>query len=340
MEYKDYYKILGVDKNASQEDIKKAYRKLAVKYHPDKTKGDKKMEDKFKDVSEAYEVLGDPEKRKKYDQLGPNWKQYEQAGAGAQGYGGFGGFGGQGGRTYTTFEGDFGDIFGEGGGSGFSDFFEFIFGGGAGQTGARQGGRTRTRSGSRRGHAGAGFEDFFGGGGTSPRGQDFESSLEISLEEAYQGTTRVLNVDGEKLRVKIKSGIANGQKIRLKGKGGQAMQGAERGDLYITVKVASHPQYERKGDDLYKTVDVDLYTAVLGGSMKVDTLKGQYNLKIPKGCQNGKALRMKGLGMPHYKNNEEYGDLYVRVNVKIPTKLSEEEEELFKKLQEKLKNKM
>jgi len=299
MEYKDYYKILGVDKTASEEEIKKAYRKLAIKYHPDKNKGDKEAENKFKEIAEAYEVLKDPEKRKKYDALGANWKQYQDAGS----YGpwNFGGFGERGG---FEFEGDFNDFFG----GGFSDFFQSFFGGGFGRTG-----RART----------AGF-----------KGQDLEAALEITLEEAFSGTERILDVNGQKLRIKIKPGVANGQTLRIRQKGGQGFGGGERGDLYLKVNVAPHPEFERIGDDLHRQLDVDLYTMVLGGKAKVKTLDGEVAIAIPAGSENGRKLRIKGLGMPVYDKPGKRGHLYATINVTLPKNLSPEEKELFQKLAE------
>jgi len=316
MDYKDYYKILGVSKKASQDEIKKAYRKLAVKYHPDKNQNDKKAEERFKEISEAYEVLKDPEKRKRYDELGANWKHYQHQGAGGFNGGPFGGRGG----TRVEFEGDLGDMFG---GGGFSDFFNSFFGGFAG--------------------GGAGHSQFRGGGGSpfggayAAKGQDLQAEMSISLEEAYEGVTKILNVNGNQLRLKIKPGIRDGQTLRLKGKGGPGPGGAA-GDLYLKVNIHKHTSFERKGDDLYVDLPVDLYTAVLGGKANVQTLKGAVNVNIAKGTENGKTLRLKGLGMPKYENNKVSGNLYAKVNVRIPKNLSEEEIKLFKQLQQIRKN--
>ncbi|MFW6257313.1 MAG: DnaJ domain-containing protein, partial [Prolixibacteraceae bacterium] len=250
MDYKDYYKILGVSKDASQEEIKKAYRKLAVKYHPDKTKGDKQAEERFKEIGEAYAVLRDPEKRKKYDQLGANWKQYENAGY--EGGGGgfdFSQFGGQqpGGGSFH-FEGNMEDIFGGGAGGDFSDFFNAFFGGrGGGQSG-------------------------FTGRRQQPRkGQDLQAEMEISLYEAWHGTSRILNVDGNKLRVNIKPGTYHGQELRIKGKGGPGSAGGPGGDIYIKIKVQPDSNYQIDGNNLILKTDVDLYTAVLGGKKEIQT---------------------------------------------------------------------
>jgi len=300
MDYKDYYKILGVAKTASQAEIKKAYRALAKKYHPDKNKGDKTAEEKFKDVSEAYEVLGDEEKRKQYDQLGSNWRQYQNAGGGFGGrqqqYGGQGGFGG--------FDSD---MFG----GGFSDFFQQFFGGGGGGSFGQQGGR--------RGHG-------------PSKGQDYEAEMEITLQEAYQGTSRLINLHNQQLRITTKPGVADGQVLRIKGKGAPAAAGGTPGDLYIKVFVKPDPNFERQGSDIYTSLPLDMYTAILGGDAHVRTLSGQLKLKIPAGTQNGKTLRLRGKGMPVYGKPDQHGDLYVKINVELPTHLSDEERDLLQKL--------
>lgn len=317
MEYKDYYKILGLEKSASQEEIKKKYRKLAVQYHPDKNPGDKAAEEKFKEISEAYNVLSDPEKRKQYDQLGANWNQYRQAGGRASDfdwsqyarqYGG----GAARGRGRQAYEGDYGDFFG-GEGGGFSDFFDNIFGGGFAQAGGRTRGRPR----------GGGF-----------RGQDYTASLEISLEEAYKGTTRSFTLEGKQLRIKLKPGIEDGQTLRLKGKGGPGPQGGAAGDLLLTIIVAPHPQFRREGKDVKTDVEVDLYTAILGGKITVPTLAGPVKFSLPARTQNDKVLRLKGKGMPVYGKADEYGDMYITIKVELPQQLTAEEEELFRKLRD------
>lgn len=319
MEFKDYYQILGVSKNASQDEIKKAYRKLAVKYHPDKNPGDKKAEQKFKEISEAYEVLADPEKRKKYDALGKDWKQYENAGGGAGGFDWSQWMNQGGGRThYRRYAGDMEDLFGD---SGFSEFFEAIFGDGGFGAGTQQ----RQRGG------------FGGFSQTAMKGQDYEAEVRLTMEEAFNGASKVLTVDGDKLRVNFKPGIRDGQKLRLKGKGGSGMSGGQKGDLYLTIKIDDHPSLRRDGDDLYMDHHIDLYTAVLGGESVVDTLEGQVKVKIPKGTQNNTKLRLKNKGFPNYENPSRRGDLYVNVIVDIPKKLSQREETLFKELSQ-LKN--
>lgn len=303
MEYKDYYNILGVSKNATQDDIKKAYRKLAVKYHPDKNSGSKAAEDKFKDIGEAYEVLKDPEKRKQYDQLGANWKQYQNAGFDPSGFNFSGG--GPGGKYHYEFQGDPSELFG---GSGFSDFFESFFG------------RSRRNSG--------GFaqkvEDI--------PGSDLNGEVTISLQEAFYGTERIIDLGNEKIRVKIKPGAYNGLKLRIKGKGQKGTTGAS-GNLYLYINVQSHPVYDRKGDNLYMEVPVDLFTALLGGKQKITTLSGDLNITITEGTQNGKQLRLKGKGMPEY-GKSGYGDLIVKLNVSIPKQLTREQKELVLKLKD------
>lgn len=327
MQYKDYYKILGVTKSASQEDIKKAYRKLAVKYHPDKTKGDKEAENKFKEVSEAYEVLKDPEKRRKYDRFGQNWKQYEQAGAGAAGFdfSDFmrqGGFRRGGGRDWQEQRSPFGDSFdfeevftggtgpGMGSRTGFSDFFEALFGEEFRSAQARpRGGRT-----------------------ASMRGQDVTAETTLTLEEAFHGTVRIIQMDGRKVRVNIKPGIQHGQTLRLPGKGVPGSGGGKAGDLYLKIQIKQHPVFKRDGDDLFRDVKVDLYTAVSGGKLEVETFKGTVKVDIPKKSQSGKTLRLPKLGMPVHNKPGEYGDLYVKIHIQIPEDLSEEDLKMFEQL--------
>ncbi len=297
MDFKDYYKILGVAKTATADDIKKAYRKLAVKYHPDKNQGDKAAEEKFKEIGEAHEVLEDPEKRKKYDELGANWKNYQQGG-GTQGYEGFRNANRGGGYQSSTS-----DQYDDGN---FSDFFESFFGGGGFNRG---GGKSRAY-----------------------KGEDYTAQVQVSLEEAYIGTTRVLNLGEQKLQMKIKPGITDGQKLRLKGKGGAGINGGVAGDIFITVRVTEHSYYKRKEDDVYCTINVDLYTAILGGQTVVKTLRNALNVNIAKETDNGKVLRLKGMGMPKYGKEDEFGDMYATVNITMPKNLSDKEQELFREL--------
>ncbi|MCX6252735.1 MAG: J domain-containing protein [Bacteroidetes bacterium] len=304
MEYKDYYKVMGVSKEASAAEIKKSYRKLALKYHPDKNPGNKQAEERFKEVSEANEVLSDPEKRKKYDNLGADWRNYETSGTGQQGSD-FSQWARQWGGSprQSGFSGE--DQFGN---TGFSDFFEQLFGNSFSQP------------------ASSGFR-------SSPRkGQDFEATLEISLKDAYHGNDTMINVNGEKIKFNIPQGIADDQVLRVKGKGARGAKGGESGNLLLKIKILADPRYERKEDDLYMDIEIPLYTAVLGGTIEVDSMKGNYSITIPPETQNGKALRMKGLGMPVYKQKNKYGDLYLRINVEIPQHLTKEEQTLFKRL--------
>lgn len=307
MDYKDYYKILGVDKSATKEVIKKAYRKLAKEYHPDKTKGDKALEEKFKAVSEAYQVLSNDENRKKYDDLGANWKQAQQQPGGDAGFDYsqfYGQAGGQRGQ-HQSYQGD---------PEAFSDFFNNIFGGSGGA---------------------GGFSGQSRGSSRKMKGQDFTANMEITLEEAYHGCSRILQLDNQKLRISTKPGTRDQQKIKLKGKGSPGRNGGPNGDLYITIHVQKHPDFKRKENDLYSTLTLDIYTAVLGGSFKVPTLNGNVTMKIPKGTQGGKKLRLKGKGMPVYGTADQFGDLYVTTQIQIPTDLNPEEEKLFVELKEK-----
>lgn len=291
MEYVDYYKILELNKNASEDDIKKAYRKLARKYHPDLNPKDKEATKKFQQINEANEVLSDPEKRKKYDKYGKDWQhseQFEQAQQqqrhSAQNRG-------------QQFAGGFEE-------ENFSDFFASMFGGGGG------GGRRQTKF----------------------RGQDYESSLTLSLTDAYTTHQQTITVNGKNIRITIPAGIENGQKIKLKGHGGSGLNGGPNGDLYITFIITDHPLYKRLGDDIYMTADIDLYTALLGGETIINTIGGKLKLKVAPETQNGIKIRLKGKGFPVYKQEDRFGDLYITYRVKLPTNLTEKEKELFTQL--------
>ena len=308
MDYKDYYKILGVDKDASDKDIKRAYRKLAREYHPDMKPGDKTAEDRFKEINEAYEVLGDTEKRSKYDQLGTSYAQWQRMGGDPRGFDFSQWFsrGGAPGATHVEYD-NLSDLFGSGG---FSDFFSSIFG----QTSGR------TQESFRR-----------AGGGARVRGQDIERTVDITLEEAYQGASRDLEKDGRRVKVSIPRGARTGTKVRFKGEGAPGM-GRESGDLYLVVNVLPHPAFERKGDDLYTDAPVELYTAVLGGEARVRTLNGEVVLKIAPESQNGQSIRLRGKGMPRLHEPQSAGDLFARLQVQLPRNLSDEERDLFAQL--------
>ncbi len=293
MEYIDYYKILGLDKNASTDDIRKAYRKLARKHHPDLNPNDKEAHKKFQQVNEANEVLSDPAKRKKYDQYGKDWQHADEFEKMRQ----------QQGRSQSanrgeTFSGDFG-------GDDFSDFFSSLFGGG--------GPKSRGRD-------------------SKLRGQDFQAELHLTLRDVYTTHPKTITINGKNIRLTIPAGIENGQKIKLKGHGGPGINSGPHGDLYITFQINDDPQFKRSGNDLFATAEIELYTAVLGGETTVETFNGKVKLKLAPGTQNGTKVRLKSKGFPLYKKEDEYGDLYITYQVKIPVHLSEKEKELFKEL--------
>jgi curved DNA-binding protein len=307
MDYKDYYKILGVDRKASEEEIKRAYRKLALQYHPDRNPDDKQAEEKFKEINEAYQVLSDPEKRTRYDQLGDSYFRYQQRGGSPSGFNWEDWFtqtGSAGGSGNVRVEmGDLDEILG----GGFSEFFRRIFGGAPNMGGAP--GRTEP-------------------GITRPT---YQHETEITLQEAYQGTSRRMEVDGHRLDVKIPPGARTGTKVRM-AEAVTAGPRGQKGDLYLIIKVLDDPRFERKGNNLYTDVTIDLYTAVLGGEVKVPTLSGDVVLKIPAGTQPGQTFRLANLGMPNLRNPQAHGDLYARIKVDIPRKLSKQQRELFEKL--------
>ncbi|SHE84393.1 DnaJ C-terminal domain-containing protein [Chryseobacterium sp. OV279] len=302
MAYIDYYKILGVDKSATQDDIKKAYRKLARKLHPDLNPDDKESEKKFKELNEANEVLSNPENRAKYDKYGENWKhgeeyekaQQQQRQYQQQNYGGGGGFSGA----------DFGE------GEDFSDFFQNMFGGTGGGFGK-----------SSRGSSSGKF-----------KGQDVNAELNLNLKDAAQTHPQTFEINGKKVRITIPAGVYDGQQIKLKGHGSPGFNGGPNGDLYITFNIPVNPNFERIGDDLKTKVSIDLYTALLGGDVKVNTLDGSVNLKVKPETQSGTTVRLKGKGFPVYKKEGQSGDLFVTYEVKLPTDLTDKQKELFEQL--------
>ncbi len=299
MAYIDYYKILGVDKSASQEDIRKAFKKLARKHHPDLNPNDPDAKRRFQEINEANEVLGDPEKRKKYDQYGEHWQHADQFEAQQQYRQQYGGAGG--GAYWSSSGGSFSGDEGE-----FSDFFESLFG---------------SRGGHRSGRS-AGF-----------RGQDFNAELQLSLRDAAQTHKQVLTVNGKKIRITIPAGVENGQTIKLGGQGAPGINGGPAGDLYLTFVIPDDPIFKRLGNDLYVDAPLPLYTAVLGGEQVIDTLSGKVKLKVKPETQNGTKVRLKGKGFPVYKQEGQSGDLIVTWRVEIPTHLTEKQQELFRELQ-------
>jgi curved DNA-binding protein len=291
MAFIDYYKILEVDKKATEAEIKKAYRKLARKYHPDLNPNDKEAERKFKEINEANEVLSHAENRKKFDEYGENWQhaeQYEKAKQQGQ-Y--------QSGGQQGGFGGDSGD---------YSDFFESMFGG-------RTSGRQRGRS--------AQF-----------KGQDFSTELHLDLKEVYTTHKRTLTINGKNIRITIPAGVENGQQIKISGLGGEGSGGGPKGDLYITFTIENHTNFKLDKHHLYATVDIDLYTALLGGEITANTFNGKVKLTVKPGTQNGTKVKLKEKGFPIYKKEGEFGDLYITYQVKIPTDLSEKEKDLFQQL--------
>jgi curved DNA-binding protein len=294
MNFLDYYKILGIDKTATPKDIKSAYRKLARKYHPDLNPNDKDAKRNFQQINEANEVLSDPEKRKKYDQYGNDWKhaeEFEKA------------------KQYQQQSSDYQrpDYSGAQPEGDFSEFFESLFGGSAGSSGNRQ---------------------------VKYRGNDFNTELHLDLLDAYKTHRQTLTVNRKNIRITIPAGIENGQTIKIPGHGGHGVNGGPNGDLYITFSVANHPDIKRLGNDLYTKADLDLYKAVLGGEITINTLKGKVKLKVKPETQNGSRIKLKGMGFPVYKNEGHFGDLYVTYTIKIPTNLTEKQKELFKELSE------
>jgi curved DNA-binding protein len=319
MQYRDYYQTLGVSKDASQDEIKKAYRKLARKYHPDVNPDDPNAEEKFKDINEAYQVLSDEDKRAKYDRFGSQWKQYQQRGGRPEDFdwSQWAAQGGRGGTQYRTVtQEEFEQMFG-GGLGGFSDFFETLFGGMGGVRSAR---RTARQPSTQAVH----------------QGRDIEHPIEITLEEAFHGTTRVLTYEGgRRIEATIPPGVKTGSKIRLSGQGAQGSRGA--GDLYLKVMVRPHSKFERDGDDLRIDLPVDFFTALLGGEVSVSSIDKTVKLTIPPETDSGKTFRLRGLGMPKLNNPKKRGDLLAKVEIRVPKNLGAEQKKKFKELQKSLK---
>lgn len=289
----DYYKVLGIEKNATQQEIKNAFRKMARKYHPDLNPNDKNAKVNFQQVNEAHEVLSDPEKRKKYDRYGKDWQhadqfknagQYQEQTSGRRS------------RSYTEAN-DF---------EGFSDFFESMFGGGFE-------GRSRSRQ-------------------MKIKGEDYTAELRLDLAQAYETHKQTLTVNGANIRITIPAGIENGQTIKIAGHGGPGINGAANGDLFIKFIIADHPQYRLQGNNLYTTAELDLYTAVLGGEFTLDTLSGKVKIKVQPETQNGTVVKLKNKGFPVYRSKGQFGDLYITYSIKIPTNLTSRQKELFREL--------
>jgi DnaJ-class molecular chaperone len=334
VEFKDYYATLGVPKTANEKELKAAYRKLARKHHPDVNPGDKSAEAKFKEINEAYEVLGDPEKRRKYDELGANWRMYEQAQQQGQpfpGGGPFGGFGGGGGGeggawtinmggpggSRTMTEDEMRDLFGQE--DPFSDFFRTFFGGGGPAGGGGGAGQDARRGRSR-----------------IQRGRDFESEAELTLEEAYHGAMRRVSIeDGGHARnidVRIPAGVKDGSRVRAAGEGEPGSSGGPAGDLFLRVRIRPHPVFERKGDDLYTKVSLPVTTAVLGGEAQVPTISGSIRLRVPETTQPGQVFRLKGHGMPLVGKSDARGDLYATADIQLPRSLTKDQRHAWEQL--------
>jgi len=291
MAFIDYYKILGISKGAAEKDIKKAYRKLARKYHPDLNPTDKVAEKKFKEINEANEVLSNPENRKKYDKYGENWQHaedYEKA------------------KQQQQYQGSYQGQSGGHSEEGFSDFFENMFGGRSSQSGSRH---------------------------VKFRGQDYNAELQLDLKDVYATHKRTLTINNKNIRITIPAGVENGQVIKIKGHGGKGINGGPNGDLLIQFSIINHSKFKRDKDNLYVTVDLDLYKALLGGELMVDTFNGKVKLNIKPETQNGAQVKLKGKGFPKYKKERQFGDLYITYQIKIPSKLSAEEKTLIKELQ-------
>ena len=289
MAFIDYYKTLGIDKKSNQKDIKKAYRKLARKYHPDLNPGDKEAEKKFKEINEANEVLSNAEDRKKYDAHGKDWKHADEFEKAKQQQ-----------RSQQSYQNQSSDPFSD---SDYSSFFESMFGGGG------------------RRNSNANF-----------RGQDYNSELHLDLKDVYKTNKRTLTINGKKIRLTIPAGVKNEQVIKIKGQGGEGLNGGPKGDLFIRFLIKNHSKFKRDNNNLFASVDLDLYLAMLGGDITVDTFDGKVKLKIKPETQNGTKVKLKGKGFPVYKKDGEFGDLYITYNLVLPTKLTDKEKELFNQL--------
>ncbi|SDS44359.1 J domain-containing protein [Gramella sp. MAR_2010_147] len=301
MDFIDYYKLLEINKSASQADIKKAYRKLARKYHPDLNPNDKEAQARFQQINEAHEVLSDPEKRKKYDEYGKDWQhadQFEAARKQQAASGGFSGGFGEGSQS-RSYSGNFDD-------DTFSDFFEQMFGGRARAEGA---------------HRGAHF-----------KGQDFNAELQLRLSQIYKSEKHTLTVNGKNIRLSIPAGVENGQTIKIKGHGGPGVQGGPRGDLFLSFNILNDTSFRREKEHLYSTEEIDLSTAVLGGEIAINTFNGKVKLKVKPGTQNDSRIKLKGKGFPKYKKEGQFGDLYITYKVKVPERLTDRQKELFQEL--------
>ena len=306
MDFKDYYKILGVDKDATDAEIKKVYRQLAKQYHPDKNPGDKAAEERFKEISEAYGVIGDKEKRKDYDRLASNYRAYQQAGRGGDW---FSNFQNQGGQPYN-FEGSFSDLFNN---MGYKDIFSSIFGGGQSQSQRPFSSRKSTRT-------------------STKRGEDMNVELPLTLEEVFSGGSKEISIEGKKIAVKIPRGIDEGKSLRLKYQAPTGRYGAEKGDLYLKIKILEHDYFKRKGLDLFVEEKIDLFTALLGGKKQIKTIEGKtISINIDPETDSGKTLRLKGLGM--FNEDASFrGDLYVKLLIILPKNISQEDKGILKNI--------
>lgn len=320
MKYRDYYDILGVDRHASEKDIKRAFRRLARQWHPDVNADNAQAEEKFKELNEAYEVLGDPDKRAKYDRLGHSWKQWQHRGGDPGHFDWSQWVGGAPNGARVAWSDDLSDLFGGSGVGAFSDFFNVLFGGAGSSAGGRAARDIFGRAGGSTGYHQA-----------SPA-HNAEANVTITLEEALTGTDRLLERGGRRIRVSIPPGVKTGSRVRIAGEGPAGHSTPASGDLYLNVTVSPHTVFQREGNDLRCDIPVDLYTAVLGGELRVPTLEGDVSLRIPPGTQGGQTFRLRGKGMPSSRDPTQRGSLLAKVDVKIPERLSSREREMFEEL--------